>query len=46
MFKVNEIKIVNPYEIEYTYPSKESLLTLITCTENNQKRLIIRAIEL
>lgn len=41
MYQVTEVKKVWPYQIEYLKETEESQLTLITCTENDAKRLIV-----
>ncbi len=40
-YVVVDRRSVKPTEIQYMYDSPQEQLTLITCTENNQKRLII-----
>lgn len=40
-YTVTDKKSVKPTEVQYMYDSVEEQLTLITCTENDQKRLII-----
>lgn len=40
---VYDIFKVNPKDVWVTTQTKEDIVTLITCTDNNSKRLIIRA---
>ena len=40
-YTVIDKKSVKPTEVQYMYDSIEEQLTLITCTENDQKRLIV-----
>jgi len=40
-YTVVDKKSVKPTEIQYMYDSIEEQLTLITCTENDQRRLIV-----
>lgn len=40
-YQVEQILIVHPYEAHYLEETEEEQLTLITCTEYDQKRLVI-----
>lgn len=40
-YTVIDKKSVKPTEIQYMYDTEKEQLTLITCTENDQKRLIV-----
>ncbi len=40
-YQVEQILIVHPYEAHYLEETEEEQLTLITCTEHDQKRLVI-----
>lgn len=45
-YEITEIWVVDPDQIEVLNPSEESLLTIVTCTNNGNNRLIIRGTEL
>ena len=40
-YKVYKILKINPNEFKYFYDANEEILTLVTCTDNNTRRLLI-----
>lgn len=45
-YEITDIMVVNPDQVEVLDPSSESLLTIVTCTNNGNNRLIIRGTEI
>lgn len=40
-YKVKDIRVINKNEFKYFYDTEKKLLTLVTCTNNNNKRLLV-----
>ena len=44
-YLISEIKVISPTETELLNPTRESILTVITCTSNGRERLLLKGIE-
>lgn len=44
-YVVSEIRVASPYETDVVEHTNESVLTIVTCTNNGKERLIIRGVE-
>lgn len=45
-YLVSDILVVQPEQTEHVSPTNESVLTIVTCTDSGNARLIIRAVEI
>jgi len=45
-YEITDISVVEPTQVEVLDPSTDSLLTIVTCTNNGNNRLIIRGTEI
>lgn len=45
-YEITDISVVEPTQVEVLDPSNDSLLTIVTCTNNGNNRLIIRGTEI
>lgn len=43
---VSNIMVIDPYSVDIINTTNESILTIVTCTNNGKERLIIRGIEI